>query len=333
VVAAAAACGLAVVAPLPALLMVAVVGAAMFLAGLVFPRRRGLLLAGGGVLAAAALIVLSAVHWVRGAVAAILADAGQAGWLGSGEEAFRRVSGGDSGLAVLAATTGWAGAAWFLVGLAACMGWLLVHARRGHPGDRARAVVWTAASGAVGAALLAPGGLFTPAIVLAAAFVWGLLPAMLGRRERPRSGAYLLAAVVVVGLCAGLSRQSGLLGWSLAVFGGRDALPHAIVGFLVAMLLAWLLGARRAGLGLLGIAAAALAGGAGELLQYAAATRTADLSDWLCHVLGSAAAVLPYLLCVGARWCESPDARPLRPEAAEAYLGPPGSPPLGSSGN
>jgi len=318
-VAALAAGALAVVAPLPAVLMAGIVGAALLLAGLLFARRRGLLLAAGGGLAIAVGATLSLVDWLRRALLGVLRQAQQAHWLGSGEEAFRHVSAGDGGVVVLAATVGWLGAAAFVVGLAACIAWLMVRARHGGV-DPARVVLWAAAAGAVGAALLAPGGMFIPGVVLAAAFVWGLLPAMLGCKESARSGGYLLAAMVVLGLLAAVSqRGGGLLGWSLAALGGGDALAHAVMGFLLAMLLAWLLGAERPWLGLVGIVLAGLVGGLGEAVQYALGTRTAELRDWMNHGIGCAAAALPYLLCMGARWCESPDVRPSQAEVSEAH--------------
>ena len=76
------------------------------------------------------------------------------------------------------------------------------------------------------------------------------------------------------------------------------------------MLLAWQMGTRRVWLGLLGILLAALMGGPAELAQYLASNRTAEFRDWVHHVMGSAAAIAPYLLCVMTRWSESTDARP-----------------------
>ncbi len=319
VVAAGACVGLTLMAPLQALVMAGIAAMTLFVAGLVFHRGRMVLLLSGGALAVAVLVVLSVVRWVREALLALIGGAGRAGWLGRGEEAFRDVSACDPGVVVLAATVGWVGALGLIVGLAACVVWLLLHARRGHLGDRGRAVLWTAASGAVGGALLAPGGLFVPAAALGAVFVWGLLPAMLGRRRRPRSGAYLLAGMIAVTVLVGVVRKAGLLVSASQVFGATDALLHAAAGLLLGMLMAWLLGAGKLWLGLAGIVLAALAGGLGEMLQSVTAARTAELRDWLYHGLGSAAAVVPYLLCAAARWCESPEVVSRRPVAAQAY--------------
>jgi len=317
-VAACACVGLTLAAPLQALLMAGIAAGTLFAAGLVFPRARAALLLAGGAGAVGVLVVLSAARWVREALRALIVGTQQAGWLGAGEEAFRHVSAGDAGVVVLAATVGWVGAVGLIVGLAACIGWLLVHARSGHAGDRGRAILWTAASGAVGAALLSPGGLFVPAVALGAVFVWGLLPAMLGRTRRPRSGAYLLVGMLAVTMLAGVVRKAGLLASVARAFGATDAFLHAAAGSLLGMLMAWLLGARKLSLGLAGIALAALAGGAGEMLQSVTAARTAELRDWLCHALGSAAAVVPYLLCAAARWCESPEVAAAGRAASEA---------------
>jgi len=307
-------------APLQGLLMAGILAVTLFVAGLVFPRRRAGLLLTGGSLAVAVLGVLSLGRYVREALFVLVARTGEAGWLGRGEEAFRDVSASDAGLVVLAATVGFPAAGILLSGLAGCIVWLLAHARRGHAGDQGRAIVWTVAAGAVGAALLAPGGLFLPAATAAAVFVWGLLPSMLSRPARPRSGAYLLGGVVAVTILVGLARRAGLFSSALRVFGAGDALMHLTAGLLLGMLMAWLLGARRLWLGLVGLALAALAGGPGEVLQYALGTRTAEFRDWLYHCTGSAAAVVPYLLCVVARWCESPDVVSEQSLAAEKYL-------------
>lgn len=170
-------------------------------------------------------------------------------------------------------------------------------------------------------ALLAPGGLFIPATTLGAVFVWGLLPAMLGRSHRPRSGAYLLAGMIAVTVLAGVARKAGLLLSIVTAFGATDACLHTATGLLLGMLMAWLLGARKLWLGLAGIALAALAGGPGEILQSLTATRSSEFRDWLYHILGSASAVVPYLLCMAAQWCESPDVVSKRSAAGKAHLG------------
>ena len=324
VVAASASVGLSISAPLQGLLAAGVLAATLFLAGIAFPRRRALLLAVGGGMGVGVVVVLSAVRWVREALVGVLVPLGQAPPFGRGEEAFRDVSAADSGLAVLTAVVGWAGTAAFVLCLVGCLVGLLLHARKGGPGDQGRAILWTAASGMVAGAVLAPGGLFLPAALLAGAFVWGLLPGMLGRPERRRSGAVVLVAVGGTVALQAVASEPGLLGWLCRIFGAGDGVLHASMGFLAAMLAAWLLGARRAWLGLAGIALAALAGGPAEALQQLISTRTGELRDWLHHSLGCAVAVVPYLLCVGARWCESPDAVAARPDAADAYVGPQG---------
>ncbi|MDY6914616.1 MAG: hypothetical protein SVT52_09200 [Planctomycetota bacterium] len=302
VVAVAAAAGLTYVAPSSAAVAAVVVGVVLFAAGLVFHQRRIILLLAGGILAAAGL-------WaVRSGLAAIV-PAGDVAWFGRGEEAFAAVSAADNGLAVLAATIGFFGAGWLVLGAAACVTWLLCHARRGHAGDQARAIVWTAGAALAGCAMLAPGGLFIPAIMLAVALTWGLLPAMLGRRQRCRSGVVVLAVLAGIALLLGLARRDGLLGWSANAFGGAEIFLHTATGFLLALVLSWLMGGRSVWLGLAGILLAALAGGAGEALQAVASRRGAEWKDWLAHTAGSAAVIVPYLLAVGSRMCESPDAR------------------------
>lgn len=320
-VAALAAIGLTAIAPLQGLLMAGVLAGTLLLAGIVFRRRRIVLLCAGGLLAIGVAAALAGVRWIRAALVELIRHAGQAYGLGEGEEAFRQVSAANSGLVVMAAAVGWVVAACFVAGLAFCVAWLLLHARRRRWGDQGRAIVWSAAAGALACALLAPGGLFIPSVTLAVAFVWGLLPAMLGRQDRPRPGWMLLAGVLLPVVLLGVARGDGLLSWISAALRAHDALLHGAAGFLTAMLLAWLL-AGRWWLGLVGIALAALAGGAGEVVQFLAASGTVEFRDWLNHALGSAIAVGPYLLCLGARWCESPDAAPRRPPEVGAGLGP-----------
>jgi len=82
---------------------------------------------------------------------------------------------------------------------------------------------------------------------------------------------------------------------------------HAFAAFFLTLVLAWQGGARKARWGLLAIAAAALAGGVGEALQGLLSERVMSMGDWLAHLEGCAAAAPLYLLCIGARWCESAD--------------------------
>ncbi len=320
-VAAAAAAGLVVAAPLQALLVAGIVAATLLAAGLVFPARRVVLLLAGGVLAVGVAGALSLVHWVRQALVELLSQAAQATPLGLGEGALRQPSAADGGLAMLVGMAGWVGAAWFIGGLGLCVIWMLFHARRGHWGDQGRAIVWSASAGCAAAALIAPGGLFVPATALAAAFIFGLMPAMLGRPPRPRPGLILLAAIAAMMAMLGLAPHTGLFTWSLGHFGKSDTILHVAMGFLAGMLLAWQMGTRRIWLGLAGIALAALLGGPAEVMQYLASDRSAELRDWLHHAVGSAAAVGPYLLCMLARGSESLDARPAGTDLAhQAYL-------------
>jgi hypothetical protein len=306
------AAALAVAAPGQALAGAAMVAVALLLAGAILPGRSRILLAGGG-LGAAVAIAVGAIPSVRGAVAAVVRQAATSGAWGVGEQAFRQVSASDSGVVVLAATLGWAPAGLFLGGLAVLAGCMLRHARTAQPAEQAAAIAWTAAAGIATAALLAPGGLFIPAVVLAFAFVWALLPAMLGRADPPRSNLYLLAAMGGLICLLGVVRQEGLLAWVTSAFGVGDAFIHVVSALLLTLLLTWTLGSRRLGLGLLAIALVIAGGGLGEVFQELFTARGGELRDWINDVLGCALATPLYLLCLGARWCESPDARaPLR---------------------
>jgi hypothetical protein len=316
VVATAPAAVIAWASPHEFLLAVGVTGASLVLGGCVFRRGRVAMLAGGGAAAAAAAVAEALVH--RGACSFARIPPL---WLGRGEEAFAHLYLGaaDSGAAVLGEVVGKAGMLWLLVGLGACLVWLLVSAGRAaenksaahaDSASRGRAILWTAATVLATCALLAPGGPFIPAVTLAAAFTWGLLPTMLARPARPRPAALAVAAVVAVLLLLGLGRGSGLAYWSAGAYGLGEGFLHGVAGLVLAMTLAWALGSRRAWLGVAGVALAIAAGGAGEWVQGIITDRRAELADWLAHALGGGVAAAVYLLAVGARWCESADAAP-----------------------
>ena len=141
-----------------------VVGVALVAGGAVFPRRRVVLLGVGGVLAVGGLGLLG---MLGGPVVGV--DLPAATCIGSGEEAFVRLSTASSGLAVLVSVVGWCGCAWILVGACVCTVRLLQQSAR-YGVDRGRAVVWVAAAGLSGSAMLAGGGAFIPTASLAVAF-------------------------------------------------------------------------------------------------------------------------------------------------------------------
>lgn len=281
-----------------------IVGLVLVLGGIIFRRGRKTSLAAGGVLVTTAMLSLT----YTGSVFH-LSEIASASWFGSGEGAFSSLFAGDSGLAVMLSMVGWVGTFCLVGGMIACTVWLMGHCRRERSEDQGRAIVWTAATAMASCAMLSSGGLFIPVVTLAGAFVWGLFPAMLSCKSRPRIGVMLLPVVLFMMILLGLARQQGLALWAVNIFGYEDKLLHGMTGLILAMSLAWLIGAKKWWLGLLAIAAAALVGGAGELLQRIATTwRGPELADWAAHAVGSAIALIPYLLCISSRWCESPDA-------------------------
>jgi len=309
------AAALAFIAPQEALLAGGLAGATVFLGGLVFPRGRSVLLVGGGCATVAAVVAARLVG----------CPAMSLGWLpdsflGRGEQAFRILSASDSGLAILAGTVGWCGLVWLLVGLAASIVCLMWRVRASSAAEQARAMVWTLAVAMLSCALLAPAGLYIPAVTIAAAFAWGLLPSMLAREARHRSAAFLLGPVIVLMIMQALVRKGGLLEWCAMAYGWEAWALHVCTGFFLALSLSWYLGATSARLGLLAVAVTIAAGGAGELLQGFMPGRGSELADWLAHSAGAIAAIPLYLLAVGSRWCESPDAR------AKLPTGPCGAP-------
>ncbi len=317
-VAVVAAGGLTWLSPASAILAAGALGGVLLLGGLVFHQHRVPLLIVGGVLTAGSM----AVSGVGAKLGRLATHLDQVGLFGLGEAAFGRVDAASDGISVLAWTIGWGGLCWLAGGWALCVVWLMTHARRRRACDRRRAIVWTCAAALSSCAMLSVGGLFAPAMVVAAAFTWGLLPQMLGRPGKARSGGVLLVVVVALALVVGVAKDRGLVNWAMStvVHGPRvDTWMHVAMGLTLTMTLAWLMGARKSWLGLVGIAIAAAAGGLGELVQWAF-HKPMDGGDWVAHLFGCAAAIGPYLLCVGARWCESPDAPTVNQAALDAYL-------------
>jgi len=312
------------VSPRSAILAGGVLGIVCLLGGLVFRQDRILMLAAGAMLIAGEELLGTALHvpGVAMRLVGAVTQLSQVGLFGLGEAAFGYVGVTSSGLTVLAWTIGWGGACCMAGGWAVCVVWLLTGARRRRIRDRRRAMVWTWATALSSCAMLSVGGLFAPAMVAAAALTWGLLPQMLGRPRKVRSGILVLLVVVALAVVVGVARNRGLIQWAMhAVVGGPrvDKWMHLSLGAVLTMTLAWVMGARRAWLGLVGIALAAAAGGLGELMQLVS-RGTVDINDWIAHLYGCALATGPYLLCIGARWCESPELKRLARAGEEAYL-------------
>jgi hypothetical protein len=304
-------------------------GVTLVTASVIFSRRSRELLAAGAILA------------IGGSICAMCGVSGLQGLsfdgplLGSGEAAFgqmiqgqrvlQAVSAHDSGLQILCRTIGAPAAMLTAAGLAGCLVMLMIRARRDHSGDKAQCVAWTVASLLCAGALLNRGGLFVPAVVLAFGLTWGLAAEAAGRSSRPRPGITVLVVLVAIMVLMGVARSNGLLIWaanSLCPKAGGDKLLHAVFGMLLSMTLAWLMGARSLRRGLTGIGLACLVGGAGELVQYLTTTgRSVEWTDWGAHAAGSIAALGPYLLCLGARQCESPDATGHTPQVRDPYVG------------
>ena len=317
----------------PAAAILASIGAGVTLvtAAVIFSRRsRGLLLAGA---------VLAIAGGLGGAIrggAGFEAPRFAGPWLGSGEEAFGQivtrdgkvlaaVSARDSGLKILCRTIGVPGTILTASGLIGCLVMFLFRARRDHSGDKARSVAWTAASLFCSGALLCEGGMFLPAVVLSVGLTWGLAAQAAGRASRPRPAVMVFVVLLAIMVLMAVARSNGLLIWATNALwpgSGGDKLLHAVFGMLLSMTLAWLMGSRKLWWGLAAIVLASLAGGVGEMLQYLISTgRSVEWSDWVAHAIGSISAAVPYLLCIGARQCESADATGRNHRTSDPYIG------------
>ncbi|MCD6365684.1 MAG: hypothetical protein J7M14_07395 [Planctomycetes bacterium] len=283
------------------LLAGAIMGAALILGGIIYAGRRKTLLVWGGFLASVSLLIARCYGSTWS-----FPNMHNVSMLGNGEVALNTLSSSDSTLTVLLGMIGWAGATWMAGGMVVCAVWLMWHSRTRHPAHQVRAIVWVVATALASCSLLSAGGLFIPAVTLAAALTWGMLPAMVNRPSYRRPGALLLLPIILLMALMGIATRPGLAQWSLAAYQLSDKFLHCLVGMVLASTLAWLMGTRRWWLGLVGIAVAAAAGGAGEAMQFLADTgRGVEFGDWLAHAVGSAVIAAPYLLCVASRWCES----------------------------
>ena len=317
-VAAAAAAILCAAGPAEAMLAAGVVGMVLIVAAVVFPGHRVVRLAIGVALLGVAIVCIS-----LPGVEILWPSIGPAGAVGMGEQAFADLGAGSSGATILARTVGWLGLGWMAAVMAAGAGRMLIAARKESGVHMGRMLTWTAATGVATLSFLAPGGLFVPAASLALVLTWGMLPAMLGWRCKARSGYVLLGALGCMLVLLGLAVGQGLVTWVAFSFAGSgDKVLHALTGFFLAMVMAWLWGSRRFWLGMLGIVAAALAGGVAEGLQGLVSSRNTDMADWLGHAIGCAAAIGPYALCLASRWCESADAGAIKADAYERYVSP-----------
>jgi len=294
--------------------LAASLAACVVLAGAaVLPEGRKALLWAGVILvltAAGAWALCGGPDWGQ------LRMAGAKGLWGAGEEAFADLSADAPGLVLLSAVLGWGAVGWLILGHLACVLWFFARSQSRGPAAAGRSVLWAGAAVLASASFLQPGGVFVPSATLAVAFVWGIAPSVLSLPCRTRPGAILFVLLAGLMFLLGIARNTGLLIWTAEALGWGDQFLHGVVGFFLAMSLVWLIGLRKVWAGLGAILLAALAGGAGELLQGAVSRRLVQWSDWRAHLLGTAAVLVPYLLAMGSRWCESREVRP-KPQPLE----------------
>ncbi|MBN1942885.1 MAG: hypothetical protein JW849_06280 [Phycisphaerae bacterium] len=219
------------------------------------------------------------------------------GLIGWGESAFSAVSGASSGSSVLAVTTGWLGWGVFVVGLTVALGRAFVRGRWNRT-----EFFWIIAAAMSTLAILAPGGYFLPLVAVTFALSWGLLPRVCGLPTLRISGLFMVGTMLVIATLLGVTRKVGLLVTISHVFDLNDKQTHGIFGFLLAVVAAWWLGARRDWLGAIGLVAAALIGGLGELAQRIVGLgRAPELADWRAHAFGAALAAALTALCFVTR--------------------------------
>jgi len=290
-------------APLEAVICTGLTGLVLGAGAIILPGKRTVLLLVSAVLVAVAFLAL--ISWGAWEELQIF----RWGAFGGGEDAVASLPIAQSGLGILAGATGWTGVGGLIAGITIFAGRALVRARALGSDEQVRVMLWTLAVCLTGAALLGRGGWNIPSVTLSAGFVWGLAPAIL-RTPVPRvSGVWVMVILASLLILLGFSRHGGLISWISEALGGSDMTMHVSVGFFLSLVLAWLMGTRKVRLGVLAVVIVAIIGGAGEFLQGVFSKRSVQFADWAAHLVGCGVALPLYLLCLAARWCESPDAR------------------------
>ncbi|NBB95193.1 MAG: hypothetical protein GVY16_05575 [Planctomycetes bacterium] len=243
------------------------------------------------------------------------------GLIGRGDQGFTVVTGRDGGLAILAATTGWLGAALMFIAVGGAATWILIRSPREHRRLWATPLAVLTALLAT-AAFWSDGGYVSPSVGIGMAFAWGMLPAVTGVRGRPRGGWWMAAAVLAIMVALDVASDPGLLTRASKAIGLSDKGMHAVAGFMLAVVLAWWLGSWRWWAGLAMLVVAGLAGEAGEFVQNYT-DRSVDPADVWAHVTGVVIAGGIYLLCIMARWAEGSGRgrKPWDPPPLWTYLG------------
>ncbi len=226
---------------------------------------------------------------------------GLAGWIGVGEQALLTVTPWKDGPGLIVAALGWGGALWLAGWLLICLCGTMLSATGRQSGGRALLGGLTAVLAA--AAMVAPGGLFCPAVNVTFVLAWAALPMLAGRRAGHRSGWWALVTWVLLATVLGLGRKSGHLRWFLAVVGGDDRTLHILFGWLTTQVLLWRLGLSWRG-ALVAVGVSLAVGAGGEAAQRMLSTRNAQLGDLAHHLVGVAIALTLYTLCKISLWCE-----------------------------
>lgn len=222
---------------------------------------------------------------------------------GTGEGVYNDLNAADSGLAIMLGAIGIVGVLSLVVGCLACSAWLMRASKFG--GDSAQGIVWSCAACIATMALLAGGGLFSPAVTAAVGLLWGLAAVQSRRPARRYPGWLVVGILLGCLLLLGMTDTDGVVLWSARAFGYGDPLLHTLAGAFTALGLCWFMGSRRTVWGLVAVAISIAFGGLGEIAQYLASSRDAEWDDFYRHAVGSILVAIPYLLVMGARLQES----------------------------
>jgi len=275
---------LAVVQPETTAVACAAVAGAMLLSGALLRHHRRALLGAGGILALGGLLAMYQleVHipqWV-----------GRFTLLGAGEGALAGAQ-EPLGLWVLGVSTGWVGLAAVCGGMLAALIWSLRASRDAAPGCQARAALWACVVALSSTALLAGGGMSTPAVMLATATTFALMPHLVAHRVASFRGWSVAVAFTAVLLVLGLEQHFGGKMWLDLALQYGDETMHLLAGMVLTVVLFWQSRSSKFWQALLCCLVAAALASLGE-------------SDVVADVGGAAAALGVFLMIRLAAWVE-----------------------------
>ena len=222
--------------------------------------------------------------------------------LGQGESAFIETSSKGNGFGVMLGMIGLGGMAIFVGGLMWISAKAVAVSEDRSIGEKIRSLLWLAGCWLSVFGLWSGGAFFSLTTTITMAFAWGLLPAMAKMNIKSRSAWRFIAIFVIFAFWLNVSNNLTLVQKVAVTFGKRDLLLHALAGFTLCLILAWLVGKRRWQMPYIAIVAAIGIGALGEYVQKLISRRTLSMQDWQYHSKGVVIAAVIVLIVMAARY-------------------------------